>query len=555
MSNEDAEFLKNKLSKTLIHFVEKRDKLNKTTLKVMKTSLEMLSRLTIRMNGQELNELLRKLMKVYQSGVLRDPGDSQILRNAFKRTLRLLPEQFIVENLENLGTLNPHLANVDITVIEPLLYIRNLRKIDLQETIFTDQWKEMIFNTISAVGCDNHLGRKIAIKKIEVLNKYGLLNNNQISEFKNKLWSNVDDGTFDSDFSGKRDILLLLPERTDGEAIFFLKKKLLKLDFTDLILGDQRPISNKYDNLYELISSTIPRFNYFTKKDIFIDWTKEEACVIAKKFISWWESQKNLIPKLQKSELCSNELSVLIDLTIYCIAFVLLPHANKFKGSQIRKIVEISSKLKNMGFQTMRLDLFKVFLDSAEIERLSSSLEVLLRGNTSSDCLEAVYIWSWASNPDINTRIPEKTLIAFSEAIRFALNSDLLSFNSKLNPPEYSYQESSVETRIDYLSNIVKNCSYLITEGVIKTITDSIQFIKSEIGEPLLSDYPPKNLNYDLDKAISTMISTVRLSVTMKSHLENNGQKIPTVLQELINIAKSSPLPELRKATILTDIY
>jgi len=257
---------------------------------------EALSRLCVKCSTNVKDKLLDFLKETYSS------GHRHKYKGMLNLTRRLLGSYSAAEQYSNLPillefpvlkNLNPIIRNeypdpfyfVDINQE----YLSTCKDIQIEQTA--------ISQLLQKVGSEDSDERKRAIRRIAELYKLNLLNENQIKEFSEALWSQTDESTGfpkNIDFY-KFAFLKSLPHPNNIDPVSLFKGYIAKEKFPIQKTKAEKGISMTNGDIPfcdELIGAT--KSPFFDKG---IDWSERETIDIFHRLLEWWDLDKEFTKK------------------------------------------------------------------------------------------------------------------------------------------------------------------------------------------------------------------------------------------------------------------
>ena len=256
---------------------------------------EILSRLCVKCSTESKDKLLIFLKETYSSNhKLKYKGisnlvkrllDSYSVAEQFKRLPKLL--EFAIPNDPNVIIRLEYPEPFDFIIVDKE-YMAKCKVIQIEQSI--------IGFLLQKAGSIHPDERKRAIKRIATIQELNCLNNKQIKEFSDILWSQTEPTGFPNNTNFYKSAFLdFLPHPDNVNPVSLFK---------DYIAKEKFPIQKtKAENGVSMTGGYIPfcyELVYATKtplSDKGIDWSEQEACDIFARLLEWWDADKEFIKK------------------------------------------------------------------------------------------------------------------------------------------------------------------------------------------------------------------------------------------------------------------
>ena len=278
--------------------IEKGDRFHRNNFGVVLATVipEALSRLCVKCSTNVKDKLLSFINTLYSS------SHKHKYKGIKNLVIRLLHSYSAQEQYARLPLLLEFPIPNDLNLITKDEYLEPFYLINIDKEYVAKckdiQIEQSIINSLlQKAGSNDSEKRKRAIRRIAELYKLNLLNENQVKEFSEALWSQTDESTG-------------FPKNTDFYKFAFLKSlpHPNKIDFVslfkDYISKEKFPIQKtKAEKGISITDGDIPFCHELigaTKRplsDKGIDWSEKEAVDIFYRLLEWWDADKEFTKK------------------------------------------------------------------------------------------------------------------------------------------------------------------------------------------------------------------------------------------------------------------
>jgi len=248
---------------------------------------EVLSRLSVRCSPEAQRKLYKYIFYVYVEGI-----STEHMRQLLARLSRTTEQTIQCEVL--IQYLDLPLEVIDNNSFpDPFQYL-NVPNFNLVKKNFKiPEWK--IAKLLNESECDSQL-RELATYRLYILDELGLLKNSQKSQFKEIVWTCLDENSFPIRVTYDKRYILSQNLRTNTKAEENIKAYLSR----DFILDESGTLSmhgSRNQHVKDLIklSRTLDNPNG-------IAWTSNELAIIIQKLENWWNVDKVKIAKYVEDE-------------------------------------------------------------------------------------------------------------------------------------------------------------------------------------------------------------------------------------------------------------
>jgi hypothetical protein len=339
--------------------------------------LEVVSRLTFRLDAQQLEQALELALEAHKSpGVQAHFQYHRPLGNLFKRVLQLLDDTRLAKHLPTLVKLSYGLSDQLETPFpgdwpEPVNYVNreaNHVQISLEDV------KDIIPELLVKVRHGGKEARRRAILRLTVLEKYGALGADDRRAFAEAIWCRISSRTgLPKDTGLYYFSFLFLPEPTEGKAKEAVRDYLLTQTFPRIVHYDNEGYRtvphNPYANYYALtwLYSTLTPWDDGLSKTQKIDWSPEDVGLLIQKIMNWWDSEKAEL----KGDFRIDDLSERLEQIGRLFGEVVLPRSKTLRDGDKEEIRRFLDEAKELGFVHIPSVPAKLILDSSLSNQLT----------------------------------------------------------------------------------------------------------------------------------------------------------------------------------------
>ncbi len=243
---------------------------------------ELLSRLISKCSSIEKKEVFKLLIEIYKSNA---KIQSLNVKKLTERLVTSLSEEEILDYLPEL--IKFEIDDIDSVLPNPFkftLYI-NEKHIEIQEGYIIDLLK---FDELIESIKNGSLGkRKLSIRILSELKRFGLLDQKQEKAFIDAMWLSLDQKGFPDNIEHYKFAICrdMCPDNIQGKEL--IKKYIL----------DEESISQKQslDKSLKMSGGHVPLCNEIIGASQFVEWTSDEAHIIFNKLLYWWDLDKEFL--------------------------------------------------------------------------------------------------------------------------------------------------------------------------------------------------------------------------------------------------------------------
>lgn len=508
---------------------------------------EFLSRLSIRLNPDQLNELLKTAIKMYNSPILNSSLDFYDgINNLFSRIFYAIPDSYILSNMSDLLALyTPGVCDIpkgySSHLSEPFGFIE-WKSIPLLPSGYDrTTWTIKLVNLFHNAKNGEPECRKRSLMRLFKIFQIGGLTEDEKRLFSDALWAKINPTTklpestyfFNSTF-------LQLPEPEQGIVKERFRSWLINQPIPSVVLErDNNKFSThgstSLDNyVNEWINASLPLIDYNgeVNLDHYIDWTSSEIEVLFNKIQTVWEKKKNWNKIIKDPTLLhylSREFLILTSL----FEFVILQRLDKLENKTTQEnIFSILHELEENGISTHHLKIFKILICPEKIEEINYNL---VEGFYSSDEIivknsnKGFYYWIILENERDAMKVPENLSETFIQQIitrkKPHLSSSLM-FAGQISRKYPNYFSEKQNGKLIF--GLEKIYQDIYAEFPRKIMPGS--------ATPVISS----------DELLNIKIYSINLAKYIEIICNTTGKSVPDIIIKWKRVCETDPLPEIR---------
>jgi len=509
----------------------------------IKISLEVLSRLTIRLNENQLSKLLDFSIEIYSiQQKYPEIAFFDEINTFFKRIFSAVPPTMILKRMQRLLNL-PIVGGNDFNIPaashlhDPFEYIHFRNDFKMPVGYDRTSWDTPISHLIQFAGNTNIEIRKRSLFRLVIIYELNGLSQEEIDSFQKGLWAQIDTITqLPANTGFLNNAFLRLPQPSIGYAEEKIRKWLvtssipLSITQTSNIdgkpkysfkLGDQSDLKNYVKTWIN--SSKHLKFKGYGEQDYYIDWSEEEILELTTKIKEYWTNQIPLLKNFQEKGLepfTSMLQESLEDLLILFEEIVILEFDKISKDSDIEQINELLKDISQSGFC------------------INSALPGVL--------LVKPEKFKFVRN-EIRQGIFSKNKIITSESINGFYNWALLASNGKLTPPDQELisdfiytillqKEPGLSNALHIASSLLIRYPNFFTEEQVDNLILSLEKIQQITEKPDKKRHPSGSniIVYlpDSEKA-SIQMAAIDFAQSLLVYFNKHHLEIPEVLSKI----------------------
>ncbi len=522
----------------------------------VKVASELLSRLSIRCSGEQREKLFDQAKQMYELPLFREHHLLHDCTKAlFKRLLTYgMSRDQIIQRVPELLSL-PVLGDtgVETSIIDTWMDPINLLQWDYRKKLPTDldrsNWTSPIENLNRLVYSGTPEARKRASVRLAWLFDAGGLTAEQSKAFGEALWSRVHEQTgLPSDTSFLPYAFLSLPEPEPGRAKDIYRRYVLSLDFVRSVQW-QATNGNKVQSITFspgeeglpelLLRSTVPlKPPSLEDKQIFIDWSLDEAVQILRKVIALWDEEKQaLTPHLANDALEPlGGVSQRIEGRLRLVSMALLPRMAGAEDADKVAVQQFMDEIEQTGVPVASALPMLLYVNKGLEERVANKISADLDSGVQARARSAAHgIRLWIEHAEQGS-IP-------------APPGSLLD---KLINRTLTRKPSALNTVLSVLRSLLNQHPGAFSERQLDAIAVSLQDLLDD------TQLPPHGAR-DREEQIASLLPVgwrpeyrwlaARVAYRLfQAYASRDGISFPDVLQRWKLACANDPLPEVRMA-------
>lgn len=495
---------------------------------------DLLSRLSFRLPTTDLDALLRMAVELYRAPLFRrQPYFYKSLAPLFERAIYAMPDADLLRRLDLLLSLPiPSEQGFEVSsndrVPEPMEAVEFTDEFRISDDFDRSSWVASIERLTVILRHGAPPARKRAALRLVILADIGGLTHDEFAQFREALWSQLDENG--------------LPSHTDMYKSVFLKyprpgTDTTKADIKQYMLSEDFRQSRVY--FREILNATVRAGSDEEKRRTFIDWTQEDASLLLNRATDWWNGVEAMITadRERRRRSDSRELLVKVHDLMRFLAAVVFPRLNTAPEEIKAAAVTLVFRIEGAGFSTYIALPNLLYVAPARYELIVQKMRDGLnsvKDDDSRDAIIGTYFWLLHSNLGDIPNPPEDF------------------FGELINKVAFRRQPA-LESAIAQTAVVVKELPQLITPQVVESLVTGLQYLLTE------TELPDEFERETISNAGSTISVQERpdlrsasadLAYRLFVFLTEAGREIPDVIIRWREAALSDPLPEVRRAWI-----
>lgn len=495
---------------------------------------ELLSRISLRLNPEELERIFQVVIEQYQSPIIyRELAWYDSIQNLFKRLLFAMPFNILVRKIDVLLKLPlPGEKGFQIRIPdkwpEPFHFIVWPINARLDENFDRSDWTASIHYLIKVIQEGRGETRKRAIYRINKIRDIKGLSKQEETDFAQVLWNRenprtglpADTGLYNYSF-------LFLPEPKHVQARERFRKWLLSDSFQSFHLSDGSFGTGPYNILYikEWLESTQSPLSTF--KEYRVDWTEAEAVKLLDKAKAWWDKEKSILNKsvllFDKPKDC---LRYLVDL----LGQIILPRLSSAGVEKKTLAKHFLHDLADNGFCVFSALPMILFVDPNELEQVVSQMKDGLNSLSEEEVLNAADgLCRWLAYSHLQARLSKSPEFLFEMLINIV----------------FTRRKPGLIWAIREIASVVDKIPEVLNPDRIERLLKSLEYliVETSLSEKISED----NYAIPLEKRPESREATANLAFKIRTYFEERDLTIPEIISKWCEIAKTDQLPEVRK--------
>ena len=395
-------------------------------------------------------------------------------------------------------------------------------------------WDAPIKRLIEMVADGSKQERKVAILRLELIDKINGLNIEEKEKFGQALWWKIDETTkLPKDTLFYKYAFLTLPE--PGRAKENFRNYLLSQHFTNLSIGSE----DLTHLLIEWLRGSIRIGNENQKhSEKLVDWSQDEAEQLLKNLIEWWEEQKEkdltrellqgnddlVSPKIY-FEMNSNCLVVLI-------SQVILPRLTDQDEETKNRARKPIDELEEAGFCVLSALPMTLFVAPDSGEAIARKLTKGLVSVKSEEVIESIYgLYNWLLYSEKQI-LPPPPMDLLDKLVRVVL-----------------LRQPSFNQAINRVTEIIKRFPQLFNQRQLEYLLITLEYLLEEtrvLSWDELHEINEKNLTIAMEDRFEYRILASQLAYQLLKLFEAENKDIPDIIKQWQEASENDILPEIK---------
>lgn len=490
---------------------------------------ELLSRLCIRLDGEQLGSVLKLAIDMYRCPVFsRYHSLHECVKALFNRTLPWVSPDILEEHLSSLVALpipgeNGFTVGIEQGWPEPMAYLTDISC----ENLSPNQVKINSQNVDRLILLTKGQCRKIALLRIKVLYDLGLLNKEQEKRFAENLWSKISDktGLPSMGWILLSEVLTLpSPQGVDPKSEF--RRYLRMGTFVKNVNKTDKGLSisgGGYDPYKEALKFGVTNF---LNKDGATTVTINEAdrVLLLDKWKVWWDNEKQGLGSRDPFGTIRDELKQMITI----MALLIMPELSNNKECS-NKITELLDDMQAHAVGTERLIPFRLLygMEVAEAQKLIEEGLTSENDETVRDTLVGIYYWYMGYAENILPSPPIGVLDALVSKVLMR-------------------KTPALDLSVDYLSELLRIMPEVFQDVQIRYLCVSLRYLLNETNLTQTCKKDSLEVSPNSLELPEIRRAAAKLSQVIAQFFQDKEQEIPSICAQWRETIKTDPLPEVR---------
>ncbi len=522
---------------------------------------EILSRLTIRFSPEQLQELLKIGLTMYESPAFqKDFRLYDVVNKVFKRVLYALPgpeTSRLLVDIIGLSLPGDETSLVDPTMVEnwpePTTHI-SWGLIDKKFIKFdSPKWASTIGKLIVDVEYGDYSVRSRAVERLRRLADKDLLTGKQRESFGKALWSRtLPELDLPSDTRIYPHGFMYLPAPNVKQAENSLRSFIENNPFPNLYYYEEKPIGSVVTSLQRKGKPTI-RYTYsfstqsllkawkYASKSpmndlendhpLLIDWTTFEAEAMLKKISVWWFAEKEALLYSKDLDSLSKVVEQRIGDVNYIVRRILFPRFKASSEETKREAINLLKDIDASGFSILSVLPSTLYLNNSEAERqkVAAALHKGIHSQNDVEVFESIHgLVDWLALQELSD------LPKVSETLSEALALKLIAC-----------RQPALQFTLDVFAWIINVIPQALSDVNRERVLMALQFLLEDTSIP--RGRMVRVEAHSVEEVTRLRAEAAKLAGKLYSYYLTRSINVPEVIQDWKNVAEKNPLPEIRK--------
>jgi hypothetical protein len=495
---------------------------------------DLLSRLSFRLPPADLDALLRRAVELYRAPLFRtQPYFYKTLAPLFERVIYAMPNVDLLSRFDLLLSLpipseQGFEVSSDDRIPEPMEAVEFTDEFRISDDFDRSLWAAPVARLITLLHHGAPPARKRAALRIVILADIGGLSANELAQFREALWSQLDERGLPANTNFYKSVFLKYPRPGADTTKADVKQYMLSEDFVQ---------SRVY--FREISYATVRVGSDEEKRRTFIDWTQEDAVLLLNRAIEWWNGVETMISvnRERRRWRDSHELSVKVYDLMKFLAVVVLPRLNTASDELKAEAVALIFRVESAGFSIYSALPNILYVAPARYDLIMQKMREGLnsvKADESRDAIIGTYFWLLHSSLGDFPAPPDDF------------------FNELINKVAFRRQPS-LESAIAQTAVVVKELPQLITPQVVESLTTGLQYLLAETELPDEFEreaIPNSGSTIPIQERPALRAASAGLARRLFVFMTEAGREIPDVIVRWRDVALNDRLPEVRRAWI-----
>jgi len=502
---------------------------------------KVLGRICWRLCDERKNKLFELAIKMYSDPSLRDDfSNNEALLEFFQGLF------YSLDSAIKILPFIPQLLSLPIPRENITDWVSSLRKskwihnFKIDDQFDRSSWDNPIKRLIEMVADGSEQERKVAVSRLDLIDKINGLKNEAKEKFTQALWWRIDETTkLPKDTLFYKYVFLSLPE--PGRAKENFRNYLLSQHFTNISIYSEALTHL----LKEWLRGSIIIYNQDEENsDKFVDWNQDEATQLLNNLIKWWKQQKE--EDLFKEFLTKNDDFIFLksdsennlhfdnnlNYLVQLISQVILPRLTDSDEETKNRARKLIDELEEAGFcvlYALPMTLFVAPDSGEEIARKLRKGLVSVKSEEVTESIDGLYNWLLYNDKQI---LPPPPMDLIDKLVRVVL-----------------LRQPSFNQAINIVTEIIKRFPHLFNQRQLEYLLITLEYLLEEtrvLSWDELYEINENNLTISMGDRFEYRILASQLAYQLLKLFEAENKNIPDIIKQWQEASENDILPEIK---------
>lgn len=506
----------------------------------------LLSQLSVRLSKEDLNDLLNFTIDLYSNHVFsQDNLRLDNLNNLFKRIFFAMTDLELLNNMSKLLSFpipseNGFEVSASNLLKEPFYFMKWKKIKKLPSEFDRSSWTPDIKSLTKMIENGSPEGRERASLRIAMIDEIDGLNHQEKVDFGNSLWKQTDPNTgFPKDTYFSNSTFLLLPQIDSVSAKKCLKEEILSKEIPSIANRAQYSFGfDDFDSFSNNCIHSVPSlFSSDSKRELYVDWTKDEIVVLLHKIEKFWEIDRLIFKVGNISPNVQNLVIKRYTDLLYIMSNVILPRLIKANDNERSLALSIINEIDQLNIPTLQLLPYILYIDCESYNRISLRIQNGMSSideDTISYSMNALFLWTMLSS---KKEIPQPPTCLLEQVIETI----------------FLRRQPGLKKALITASCLVREVPEIFNEKLIFKLLLSLEYLIKETAYPERLDrysLPNEYTTIPLEDLPKIRASASELAYNMFKNLCNEDFSMHQIIEKWKEVSLNDPLPEVRNPWI-----